>query len=200
MIQKNPTIDEEQAMSNYPFMNKKILIICPGIHDIQLTHNFLNILKQSNLVEHYLIFPTNQYPAYSSLHLYYFLQQNIANFKQYNLMFIAFSAGCVAALGTATILNNIYHNVQGLIAFDGWGVPLIANFPVYRVSHDYFTHWSSQLLGGGILNFYANPDVSHLNLWGQPQQVKGWQVQPLTLGNSIITPITLIDFLKPLLI
>jgi hypothetical protein len=180
-------------------MTQKLFIFCSGIHDVQLTENFIAIFKQYHSVEHYLVFPTNKYLAYSPWHLYHFLQQEIPNLQQYRLIFIAFSAGCVAAIGTATILDNIYHNVNGLIAFDGWGVPLVANFPIYRVSHDYFTHWSSQLLGGGTVNFYANPDVSHLDLWGQPQQVRGWQVESLTLGNYIIIPIHLLDFLISLL-
>ncbi|MGK7931703.1 MAG: hypothetical protein AB4041_09750 [Microcystaceae cyanobacterium] len=147
-----------------------------------------------------MIFPTNKYPAYSPWHLYHFIQQEIPDFQQHNLIFIAFSAGCVAAIGTALILDKLYHNINALIAFDGWGVPLVANFPIYRVSHDYFTHWSSQLLGIGVVNFYADPDVDHLDLWGNPQQVKGWEVEPLSCYQSIITPVHLMDFLNNLLV
>ena len=55
--------------------------------------------------------------------------------------------------------------MKALIAFDGWGVPLVGNFPIYRISHDQFTHWSSELLGKGDKSFYADPPVEHLDLW-----------------------------------
>ena len=51
-------------------------------------------------------------------------------------MFIAFSAGVVAAVTAAMQWQGEGGKIKGLIAFDGWGVPLLGDFPVYRVSHD----------------------------------------------------------------
>jgi hypothetical protein len=73
--------------------------------------------------------------------------------------------------------------VKAFLAFDGWGVPLYGNFPIHRISHDYFTHWSSALLGGGEDSFYAEPAVEHLDLWRKPNVCKGWWVHPATDGK-----------------
>ena len=60
----------------------------------------------------------------------------------------------------AIIAGNLWQKnggkVKVLFAFDGWGVPLIADFPCYRLSHDYFTHTTSKLLGGDKNAFYAS--------------------------------------------
>ena len=63
-------------------------------------------------------------------------------------------------------------------------MPLTGNFPIYRVSHDYFTHWSSGLLGAGYKGFYADPEVEHLDLWRSPANVYGWQAIAPGLQNS----------------
>jgi hypothetical protein len=105
----------------------------------------------------------------------------------------------VSAILTANFLDQFYHNVKALIAFDGWGVPLFASFPIHHISHDYFTHWSSNLLNCGKVNFYADPDVNHLEIWGKINQVNGYKIESLKLGHDLITPITLKDFIKELL-
>ena len=135
-----------------------MLLICPGIHPPELTESFLdgvleNWKNQQQLGE-LLIFPTQDYSAYSSLDILNFIDKN--NPKS-AIMIIAFSAGVVGAIGAALAWQQLRGEIQGLIAIDGWGVPLIGNFPIYRISHDYFTHWSSALLGGGIESFYADP-------------------------------------------
>ncbi|NJK53546.1 MAG: hypothetical protein HC936_13370 [Leptolyngbyaceae cyanobacterium SU_3_3] len=61
---------------------------------------------------------------------------------------------------------------------DGWGVPLGGDFPIYRVSHDRFTHWSSAWWVAGLDSFYADPAVAHLDLWRSPQTVQGRWVSP----------------------
>ncbi|WP_421656938.1 hypothetical protein [Leptothermofonsia sp. ETS-13] len=96
-------------------------------------------------------------------------------------MFIGFSAGVAGAIGAAWGWQWWGGKVKALIALDGWGVPLVGNFPIHRVSHDYFTHWSSALLGAGEDSFYAEPGVEHLDLWRSPHTASGWH---LTAGSS----------------
>lgn len=95
------------------------------------------------------------------------------------LVIVAFSAGVVGALG----LSWLWPGFLGLIAVDGWCVPLGAldllpqTRRVARLSHDLETHWNGMLLGGGERQFYADPFVSHLQIWDQPQTVWGWTRQ-----------------------
>lgn len=106
------------------------------------------------------------------------------------LIFLAFSAGCVAAVSVARYWQVQGGRVLALLAVDGWGVPLVAPFPVHRLSHDAFTHTTSAFLGTGQQNFYADPSVSHLQLWQQPSQVWGWQTkmgQPATAPDQRTT-------------
>jgi hypothetical protein len=154
------------------------VIIFPGFHEPNLTQFFLQSnasILGDNITNQWLVFPTQNYPAYSSLDMVKFLWQNQGNPKDSSpLLLIAFSAGVVGAIGTANIWQLQGGKIQALIAFDGWGVPLIANFPIHRASHDHFTHWTSALLGKGKDSFFAEPNVSHLDLWQSPHQVKGW--------------------------
>lgn len=92
------------------------------------------------------------------------------------LYFLAFSAGCLGAIAAAHHWHCQGGSVGALLALDGWGVALAAPFPISRLSHDRFTHDTSRLLGSQGLDFYADPPVSHLDLWRQPSQVEGWQV------------------------
>lgn len=167
------------------------LIICPGIHDLQLTQGFLEGLQrteasESNSFKHWsqnvLIFPAQNYPAYSAVHLLEFLQHQ-ADLVENPLIFISFSAGVAGAIGAAWGWQLLGGNVRALIALDGWGVPLYGNFPIHRLSHDYFTHWSSALLGVGDDSFYADPSIEHLELWGKPEICQGWWIQPATKGR-----------------
>lgn len=174
------------------------LVICPGIHDSSLTDSFLQVLAQQQISwEKTLVFPTNNYPAFSAFHLLQFLQEksNISD----SLVFISFSAGVVGAIGAALTWQQWGGNVRAFIALDGWGVPLWGNFPIYRLSHDQFTHWSSALLGGGEKNFYADPPVEHLDLWRSPDQVKGWLIGKTKDGNEIRSRTTASAFLSVLL-
>lgn len=156
------------------------LIICPGFHISDLTSKFLTSLfsgadqlPELDLESNYYCFPTEKYPSYSGWHLYHWLgeQPNLLNEE---LVFIAFSAGVVASIGAAMALSWQGVRIKALVALDGWGVPLWASFPIYRFSHDYFTHWSSALLGSGQESFYAYPGVDHLQLWSAPESCPGW--------------------------
>ncbi len=95
------------------------------------------------------------------------------------LVIAAFSAGVVGALG----LSWLWSGDLGLIAVDGWCVPLgsldLCPSPrrVARLSHDLETHWNGLFFGRGEDGFYADPFVSHLQIWDQPQTVWGWTRQ-----------------------
>lgn len=165
------------------------VIICPGIHQPQLTQDFLAGLHGSetdNLgrrwTENVLIFPVPDYPAYSAVHILEFLQRHTGQTKP-SLVFIGFSAGVAGAIGAAWGWQMWGGTVKAFFAFDGWGVPLYGNFPIHRLSHDRFTHWSSALLGSGEESFYADPAVEHLDIWRSPHTCRGWRVCPAAAGK-----------------
>ncbi|MFB2938702.1 hypothetical protein ACE1B6_25910 [Aerosakkonemataceae cyanobacterium BLCC-F154] len=176
------------------------LIICPGIHEPNLTESFLAGLRSlptNQKPENILIFPTQDYPAYSSGDILQFLRQNHS--LSVPIAFISFSAGVVGAIAAAWGWQLLGGQITAFIALDGWGVPLIGNFPIHRLSHDYFTHWSSALLGSGEDSFYAAPSVEHLELWRQPQIVSGWWIHSLNGKTEQKTRITAAQFLTILL-
>lgn len=162
-----------KATAKPPHQPRTNLIICPGIHSSKLNDGFLNGLQLKN---NYLIFPEHEKFAYSSEKILTFIQKYADN--NFHIIFIAFSAGVVGAIAAALQLQK-HRQIKAFIALDGWGVPLMGNFPIYRLSHDYFTHWSSNILGAGEHNFYAYPPVPHLSLWQFPQQVQGYYVKSL---------------------
>jgi hypothetical protein len=154
------------------------VIICPGIHDPALTQSFLEELHPKK-IENLLIFPVQEFPAYSALDIYNYLcnrQASSPSPQAPPVIFIGFSAGVVGAIGAAWLWQLSGGTVKALIALDGWGMPLSGNFPIHRLSHDYFTHWSSAVLGSGEESFYADPPVEHLELWRSPQAAQGWWV------------------------
>lgn len=158
------------------------IIICPGIHSPHLTQSFLQGLHQQengDLSTNFLIFPAQDDPAYSAIDILEFIKKHVGIPSKTALpvLFISFSAGVVGAVGAAWEWQMQRGQVKALIALDGWGVPLGGNFPIHRLSHDYFTHWSSRLLGAGQDSFYADPSVGHLQLWRSPQKVQGWWVR-----------------------
>jgi hypothetical protein len=174
-----------------------MLLICPGIHQPELTELFLNGIwknwKNQQQSRELLIFPTQDYSAYSSLDILNFIYQN--NPKS-AIIIISFSAGVVGAIGAALAWQQLGGKIQGFMAIDGWGVPLIGNFPIYRISHDYFTHWSSAILGEGKESFYADPAVEHLELWRSPQTTKGWWIHQTSTGLKTATPTTATKFIQ----
>ncbi|MGK7881450.1 MAG: hypothetical protein AB4060_15330 [Crocosphaera sp.] len=182
-------------------MNQKtsiLYLICPGFHEQSLTHSFVNnITNYCPDLDNLLIFPTDQYPPYSGFHLVHYLQEKCKQ-KSQNLMFFAFSAGVVAAVTAAMQWQGQGGKIKGLIAFDGWGVPLLGDFPIYRVSHDEFTHYSSAILGRGNLSFYADPAVDHLGLWRSPHQVQGWTSETRT-DKTFLSRLSLMEFLGKVL-
>ncbi|KPQ37178.1 MAG: hypothetical protein HLUCCA11_01755 [Phormidesmis priestleyi Ana] len=96
---------------------------------------------------------------------------------------IGFSAGVVGLAGALSLWQQRGGKVARFFAVDGWGVPVMG-LPVCRLSHDAFTHWSSLPLGAGNINFYAEPAVGHLDIWGKSTQVNGWQVKGWQPGGT----------------
>lgn len=176
-------------MSN--FQNREIsIIICPGIHEPELTESFkvglLDMVADGAIpavsyanahnYANILVYPGKDVLVLSALHILQFLRDCSVNSLKSPIIFISFSAGIVGAIGAAHLWQLLGGSVKAFIAIDGWGVPLKGNFPIHRMSHDYFTHWSSCLLGSGQNNFYAQPAVDHLSIWKSPQTVQGWWV------------------------
>ncbi|NJO40735.1 MAG: hypothetical protein HC865_08765 [Cyanobacteria bacterium RU_5_0] len=157
------------------------VIICPGIHPPELTQNFLTGLGQSIAAP--LIFPADRYPAYSAKHILRFLYHQLGRSFDEPVLWIGFSAGVVGAIGAAHLWAMLGGQVRAFIALDGWGVPLLGDFPIHRLSHDAFTHWSSALLSRGE-GFYAEPPVAHLELWRSPQTAYGWWVNPVVYAST----------------
>lgn len=174
------------------------VVVCPGIHNPALTESFVCQLFSDNFsrcLEKVLIFPTQDYPAYSGLDIFNYLCSQSQQISppspvKLPLVFIGFSAGVVGAIAAAWMWQAAGGEVKALIALDGWGVPLGGNFPIYRLSHDYFTHWSSGLLGSGVESFYADPPVEHLNLWSSPQTTRGWWLHQTSTGVNTASPTT----------
>ncbi|WP_353930206.1 hypothetical protein WJM97_18195 [Okeanomitos corallinicola TIOX110] len=162
------------------------IIICPGINEIELTNSFVKELSNFDVERsvdksiNILVFPEKGILTLSAFHILRFLGDRLGNKLESPVIFISFSAGVVGAIAAATIWQLQRGNVTALIAIDGWGVPLAGSFPIHRLSHDYFTHWTSVILGSGGDNFYADPPVDHLSMWRSPQKVQGYWINPLT--------------------
>jgi hypothetical protein len=155
-------------------------IVCPGIHDPKLTDEFMTgVFGHHRDRDEIAVVPASDCPVYSPPHLWQFLRDRWGNPENTEpVSFISFSAGVVGAIATARSWQRNGGRVATFIALDGWGVPLGGDFPIYRLSHDFFTHWSSSLLGQGKESFYADPPVAHLDLWRSPQTAAGWHLSP----------------------
>lgn len=149
--------------------------VCPGVHDRQLSDRCLQALAVPR--HRCLVLPTDTHLPYSPLHVFQFLQQQEISSKD-PLIFLSFSAGVVGAIGAAWTWRQLGGTVTAFLACDGWGVPLFGDFPIYRISHDLQTHRESAFLGAGDDRFYADPPVSHLDLWEHPDLAWGWRVTP----------------------
>ena len=173
---------------------KKIAII-PGIHSVMLTTNFVegmrNVLDKSNC----LILPTEQYVPYNAWAIEQWLKEQYPSPKDAPVLsFISFSAGVVGSIIAANKWQLQGGKIDSFVAFDGWGMPLVGNFPIYRVSHDRFTHYTSAILGGGKQGFFADPEVEHLEIWRSPN-CWGWHV----IGSGLKTRCLLSDYLQNVL-
>jgi hypothetical protein len=170
------------------------IVLCPGIHDPALTQSFLaGLTRQLQPAQAFrtepLIVPTPTYPAFSSLHILGWLRDSLtpqSSDSHSALVIIGFSAGVVGAIGAAWGWQAIGGQVKALIALDGWGVPLAGRFALHRFSHDYFTHWSSEVLGQSTGDsFYADPAIAHLDLWRSPETAIGWQLSTIQSQSPV---------------
>jgi hypothetical protein len=162
------------------------IILCPGFHAPELTNSFYDQLAGIELLSSPpLIFPSDRYAVYDAPAVVRFWHEQVNRQTRQNwltvpLILIGFSAGAVAAMGAAMILESWGGTVQAVFLLDGWGVPIAGRFPTHRLSHDRFTDWSSAWLGAGQASFYADPEVDHLALWRSPAAVSGYGVLPST--------------------
>lgn len=152
------------------------VVVCPGFHDPDLTVAFVRSLP--TFVRPYVIdaFPANPMEVLSQM-----IQMLGAPSEEVAapLVAIGFSGGVVGLAGALVLWQQQGGHVARFFAVDGWGVPLMG-LPACRLSHDAFTHWSSLPLGAGDVNFYAEPPVDHLKMWGASEQVKGLQVKGMS--------------------
>lgn len=183
-----------------------ICVICGGEHSPSLTDSFVRqvflLTPKLYLPPNLLVFPSTWGPVWSPFHILKFLELSLTPMPFENLpavIFISFSAGVAGAIGAAWGWQQRGGKVAAFFALDGWGVPLVGDFPIYRLSHDYFTHWSSALLGSGEESFYATGPVSHLQLWEMPQTVQGWWHNTASFGSYPPRPTTAALFLVSLL-
>ncbi|NJL84063.1 MAG: hypothetical protein HC890_16145 [Chloroflexaceae bacterium] len=154
-----------------------VVLLCPGFHPPHLTQGFLQGLTAIASLDcsSWLILPSPIAPVSAPEIATY-----LATVVEINLtpvIFIGYSAGAVGAIAAAQLWQQQGGTVRALLAIDGWGVPLIGNFPSHRLSHDPFTHWSSALLGPGADSFYAEPGVSHWDLFQFPDLASGWWIK-----------------------
>ena len=184
------------------------VVICAGIHDLHLTQALITAfessftpLSQLKETGNLLVYsPPYPYLSLSAVGILQFLHARLGSPKTAPpLIFLGFSAGVVGALGAAWGWQLMGGKVRAAIAVDGWGVPLLTNFPCYRLSHDYFTHWTSALLGEGNDSFYADPPVEHLVLWRSLPKTTGWWVHSDGAYSQHRTYLTAAEFLSMLL-
>ncbi|MTJ50292.1 hypothetical protein [Dolichospermum sp. UHCC 0259] len=184
------------------------IIICPGIHAPELTNSFIQgcLNQASEKSVDILVYPEQGYLTLSTLHILHFLCDRLGapsdrprNKLESPVIFLCFSAGVIGGIGAATAWQLLGGHVQAFIAIDGWGVPLAGNFPIHRLSHDHYTHWTSAYLGMGENNFYADPAVDHLSMWHSPQSVQGKWVNPSVNFSPIKNYLTASEFLNFLL-
>ena len=166
------------------------IVVVPGIHSPTLNYQFIQAIQP--LLEEAWVVPGQSVPVYSPQHVFTFLhgqwEQRASDSPKTghdapSVLFIGFSAGVVGSIGAARQWQARGGGVRALIAFDGWGVPLYGNFPIHRVSHDGWTHWSSGYWGNTQDGFYAEPPVAHLDLWRSPHTAAGIRTDSQQLTN-----------------
>jgi hypothetical protein len=156
------------------------VVIVPGFHARQLTQELVRSLPP--FIQPYIIeaFPADPIAVLNEITQTFgtphAAKKDLKESRPAGLIAIGFSAGVVGLAGALTLWQQQGGQVSRFFAIDGWGVPIVG-LPLCRLSHDYFTHWSSQLLGAGEVSFYADPPVAHLEMWGEASRVVGRQVK-----------------------
>ena len=155
------------------------VVIGPGFHGPELTEGLVRSLPA--FIEPHVIggFPADPIATFRWLKQIF----DAPDATHIPLVAVGFSAGVVGLTGALTLWQQQGGQVARFFAVDGWGVPIVG-LPVCRLSHDAFTHWSSLPLGAGDVNFYADPGVDHLDLWGRAEQVTGRRVAGWHMGES----------------
>jgi len=162
---------EDSPLLRVPQMSA--LVLCPGYHPPHLTEAFARGLGLAP--ESVLTVPTSELPPYSGPGLCQWLRDRLSPPRDAPpLLLIAFSAGAVGAATASWLWQQQGGRVAASIALDAWGVPNLSSVPFHRLSCNFFTHWSSALLGPGGESFWAEPAVPHLDLWRSPQTACGW--------------------------
>ncbi len=166
------------------------VIVCPGFNRVELTERFTRSLPA--FTRPYVV---RSLPI-SPLGLYQWMSDTLGNpATQRPIVGIGFSAGVVGLAGALLLWQQSGGKVARLFAVDGWGVPVLG-LSVTRLSHDRFTHLTTLPLGAGDTNFYAEPAVDHLSLWGTPDQVMGRCVPWYQVAEDAGERMSAQDFLK----
>lgn len=167
-------------------MRQVVLLVCGGMHSPSHTERALATIAEDSTLSRLSRVVCPPHSAYSLEVLSPFalrqgLEDCLANpypeLAAPALVIWAFSAGCVGAVALAAHWQRYRGPVLALCMVDGWGVPRDPEVPTYRLSHDYTTHSTSRWLGGGDLDFYADPAVPHLEFWRQLPTVGGWATE-----------------------
>ena len=190
---KKTILPEADVLSADSLDRQLSVIVCPGFNQAELTDGLVQSLPQ--FTRPYIV---RSLPI-SPFEIYQWLSDTLGNpATQPPLVGIGFSAGVVGLAGAFLLWQQAGGKVAQLFAIDGWGVPVLG-LNVIRISHDRFTHLTTLPLGAGEVNFYADPGVDHLDLWGSPDQVMGrtvpwWQIAAGT-GEIISAKDFLVHFL-----
>ena len=210
-MDSSPPTDSSPATNSTASKHLLPVMIAPGFHESALTDGIVRSLPSfvsNKIVDAFAASP----PA-----MYDWLTANVPKPKagEPPIPFVAigFSAGVVGLAGALALWQqqrwiekqqkpSQKHPQKAeaarFIAVDGWGVP-VGGLPVTRMSHDHFTHLSSLPLGAGDVNFFASPAVAHLDMWREPDRVRGREVQGWTLDDSAGVPMTSAEFLRRVL-
>ncbi|MEM1367193.1 MAG: hypothetical protein AAGG02_04090 [Cyanobacteria bacterium P01_H01_bin.15] len=152
------------------------VLVCPGIHPRNLTVDFLKSLNSVGLpTADWLVFPAERLAPYDGFAIANFLEQQMSFPERApSITILSYSAGVVGALIAARMWQRRGGQIRQFFAWDGWGAPVTDDFPSFRISHDNFTHRTSCLLGSGCAQFWAEPGVSHHQVWQAPAQIFGY--------------------------
>ncbi|EKV02213.1 hypothetical protein Lepto7375DRAFT_4434 [Leptolyngbya sp. PCC 7375] len=163
------------------------LLICSGYHSSDLTYDFLQSLLRVITPERLWVMPIWAAPGT----LPWLLNSPQAPRRDRLLQVIAFSAGVVAAYPMLMTWTKMGGSSR-LIAIDGWGMPLLGDLEIYRMSHDHWTHrttyFPAAIESQGY--FYSDPAVEHLTLWHSPDSTTG-----IGAINARSQPMTALEFI-----
>ncbi len=164
------------------------LLIFPGYHASALTDSFLHSLLRVVTPDRLWVLPLWASPGA----LPWLLTSPQAPQLNQMLYIIAFSAGVVAMYPLALAWQGM-GGTSRVVAVDGWGMPLLGNLAIYRMSHDRWTHRTTYFPSAAESRgyFYAEPAVEHLALWQSPHLARG-----MGAIGSLPRPMTALEFMQ----